>query len=443
MLGFVSVLAEAEVAPRPAALIAFNAANDRLAAEDENVFARNGLVADRHSGEVHILAQTTGMTRSDPVEFLMVSPKSGHEYEALSVAFCAPGAVYEALAFLGLKPGRPLDPKALVFWPKGERIQIEVSCRDTNLWTGRIPAENLIRNAKADAAMEASGFVFSGSSWVERDGERAYLPDISEPHAIATLYNEPATVLDVPRQAGQNALYDTLFPNPDYNASTNLLLDFYLIPEPGRNMDLNVVVVPAGTNLSSIGDLSFNLSGSPNVEPIVAPLAGLIEQFANLAGKGKDPFVSLRFSETVPIDLVRQVCLVLSEIEGESGIRMEPPPNGQLYYKAFLPEERHRKREDRVSQPWELRLYPSGSTNVNVLTQIKETWADGQMRPTLEPVDHPIETPGNLRSKLDELGPGLPVILVFVPPELTHETLLRFLTPVLKTHGVVHVYLEK
>ena len=45
-----------------------------------------------------------------------------------------------------------------------------------------------------------------------------------------------------------------------------------------------------------------------------------------------------------------------------------------------------------------------------------------------------------LRTLIDEHGPGLPVILVFAEPAVTHGELMRMLSPVMSTHGTVHVF---
>ncbi len=429
----------------PAAVLAFDRANAEQASSNTNRFARPGVAANRETGEVRILAQATGVGVGDPIEFVLISPNSGHDYEAAAVAFASPSDVYGAMRFLGVSPGRPVDPKSLVFWPKGERVRVTVTGHSTNLWPGEIAAEKLIRNVKTGEAMNDSGFIFSGSKWIEEDSAPAYLPDLAEPHAIISLYNEPATVFDVPRLAPQNSLYDTLFPNPEFLPPTNALLEFALRPEPGKTVDLAMHVAPKNSNPVTLADVACFITPLPegSGNGSLYPLTEAVKHFSQLTDDGKDVFVHAGFDDAMPVRLIQQVCAALNDIEGEMGIRIEPPPDGQLYYKAFIGDERHREREGRIQQPWELRLFEAQPGRTNFLTQINEHWRDNQIKPDLEPVNHPVAKPQDLRARLDELGPGLPVILVFATPALTHGTLMRFLGPVLSTHGIIHIYLEE
>ena len=70
------------------------------------------------------------------------------------------------------------------------------------------------------------------------------------------------------------------------------------------------------------------------------------------------------------------------------------------------------------------------------------SWEDDQPDPILDATDYPLEHPGGLPGKLAELGPGMPVILVFAPPELRFDEMMAYIGPVMDTHGLVHVYLE-
>ena len=92
-------------------------------------------------------------------------------------------------------------------------------------------------------------------------------------------------------------------------------------------------------------------------------------------------------------------------VEGQGGVRVEAPPAGQVYYKAFLPDERWRTRADRPSQPWELRVSRSkDGVWASTLVQILEDWSkEGQLTPDLTPTEFPLARPEDLPGKIREL----------------------------------------
>jgi len=454
-VGFAVALlaAHAEVAPLPEAIDTFNRTNLERYAENPEMLVRPGLLADRKGRVIHIPASSTGIGKHDPVEFLLIAPASGHDYEAFAVAYAKPSDVHAALQFIGLEPGRSVSFPYLAFWPKGERVNVTISCRSASAWSGRVAAETLVQNRRINASLPVSGFAFVGSRWItEPDGtNRSYRADVVEPHAIISLYNETGTVLDLPRQVLQNDVYDSQFPNPHYLATTNDVFDFEIRPvrAPGeyRVRDLELRVSATAGQAPALKDLVFSLDAADDRQtsgiPVAnAPLPDVIKVFSTIVSNDIDPYVSVHFADAVPIDIARQVSAVLAGVESEKGIRLEPPAEGQLYYKAFTPDERHRRREDRIAQPWELHVPAQGSTNRCFLVHIKEIWKDDQLRPDLEATDYPIETSADLRRALDTLGPGLPVILVFAEPGVRHGELMRLLAPAMSTHGTVHVFTD-
>jgi hypothetical protein len=54
-----------------------------------------------------------------------------------------------------------------------------------------------------------------------------------------------------------------------------------------------------------------------------------------------------------------------------------------------------------------------------------------------------VPTSDALRKQLDKEPTRMPVLLVFAPPSLTYGELRSFIGPALKTHPIVHVYLEE
>jgi hypothetical protein len=172
-------------------------------------------------------------------------------------------------------------------------------------------------------------------------------------------------------------------------------------------------------------------------------LNGALEAVSGLTTNGHDVYAAIAFDSRLPLRLVRDVCRLVSSVESENGVRVEPPPDGQLYYRAFLPDETMRARANRFAQPWELRLTRTGTSVSGTVTRIEEVWPDEGGKPNLIPTDYAAATPEAVVQVLREKGPGLPVILVFAAPELTYGELMRFVGPCMKTHGTIFVYLDE
>ena len=193
----------------------------------------------------------------------------------------------------------------------------------------------------------------------------------------------------------------------------------------------------------SLNDLRFSLkSGAselnkePSLTSVLAAVSGLVDD-------GRDPYVSLQFGAGVSLQALHDLCALLSSVDTEKGMRIEPPRPGQLFYKAFAPASTFLDRESRMAQPWELRLVSKESGVTAILTRIEETWKAGQPRPDLKPINYEVATPEALKQALQQYGPGLPVILVIAQPRITHGQLMTFLAPVLPIHSTIHVFLKE
>jgi len=440
-----------------AAVDALYAANQARYAGNTDVLVRKALVADRRTKRVTVLGEATGLAGSDVAEFFLIGEQSGHGYEAVAVSFASAADIVDALVFIGLERGRPVDFEKLRLWPKGERVAVSLATRENGETGPFVRLEKLMLDDRTKKPLDETGLVFVGSRDLPSSdaGTRRLAADEVEPRSIASNYNEPTTVLDVPRRAPQGDVYESQFMNPDHAFEPGTLLEIALEPEykGGRRRvaDLAVNAVPReGASSEELGGVKFKVSsvgGGPLFEgkqsatncTLNAFLAGVTKLVEN----GRDPFVALQFDPTLRLGGIAQLCALLSSIEGEHGIRVEPPPEGHVYYLAFAPDQRFRDRHKRITQPWELHLPLKEGRIAARLTQIEQIWQDGSIDPELKVKSFHLPEPGDLRKELDRRGPGLPVILVFADPTVTYGQLMAYLAPVLDTHGVIHVYVEK
>jgi hypothetical protein len=340
-----------------------------------------------------------------------------------------------------------VNGSALQFWPKGERVVVTFTCKDPRKPFGPIRAETLFMDSRTGAPLPATGLVFTGSRGASsppaKTDETLYAADVEDPHSIAANYNEAVSVLDIPRQSPKGAAYDHLTVNPEYVLPKHALVTVTLEPQrkdgTNRVVDVTLTVKP-GAGKAPAFDLTV-AGGGPRVAN--GSLNDVLREFAGLTGQGRDPFVTLAFDPALDLRTIRDTCTLLGSIETENGIRIEPPPAGQLYYKAFLPPEKFRDRANRLAQPWELHLARKDGALAVRLTQVQEIWKQDELRPELKVSHADVPTPERLQSEIAARGPGLPVILVFAPPDLTFGDVFRFVGPMLKTHGTVHVYLQE
>lgn len=427
-----------------------------------------GLRADRKAGRVTLLAETTGLSKGSPVEFFLIGETSGHAYESLAVSFALPSDVHKALCFIGLEPGRPVNASKLQFWPKGERVMATMASADPAQAFGPVRIEKMVYNTRTSRVLPEMGLVFAGSREAEvpgSPGTRAYAADAREPNSIASTYNDPETVLDVASASLQKEVYGSRVANGDCLSPTGLLVEVTLEREyrdgKKRVVDLRLEAgVPAGGSAGNLADLEYHLKDPAGRDQVThTGFKAVLECLSAFAARGQDPFVVFQPADNVPAKMMSELCAVLGSIDTEKGIRMEPPPPGHLYYRAFTPNEEFRARADRITQPWELALSLTNGQLKAVLTQIKQVWnKPDQIKADLEVQDFPVPSPDAMKKELKRItdayetlpeklrertaGP-IPVIFVFADPAVTCGQILSYTAPVMADYPTIHVFIAK
>lgn len=478
-------------------------------ANNPDILVLRGLIADRLKKQITIYAEATGLDENgSPPEFFLVAENSGHDYEAVAISFAKPSDIHKALVFIGMESGLPINYSKLRFWPKGERVIINFVPASDTKQRNPIRAEELFVDKKTNKPLPRTGFVFTGSFFVTlKNDPNAYAADVYEPNAIISNYNEPTSVFDVPRQSEQHEVYDKYAMNTNYIFPSGTLLEITIEPE---NKDSRKRVHDFLVNITTSSPQEENKPLLPKLEITTGNSKDIIwsdtdvrRAFKFLCEKAKkeniDPFVVIRFAPSLPVKLARDVCIEVVSFESESDIRVEPPLPGELYYKAFLPNESHRDRNKRPSQPCELHLKLEKEQIVASLTYIRQEWKDNELKPQLFPKDFDITSPANLRKKLDELCraevcedvtelsseeertrfmnklnalsdealwteelqnfrrelrevlpleismnlPPLRVLLVFANKNLTYGKMMEFIRPIMATHSTIHVFIEE
>lgn len=409
-----------------------------------------GLVADRTHRTVEVLAEATGLTEGEPVEFLLVDQGSSHGYESLFWSFAKPSDVHRALEFIGLKTGPPRNLALQGLGSDGDRVKLSVRKEGGAM----VPAERLILDKETEKTLPEDGFVFAGSMMAApADGavDPRYVADVYDPRAVAPLYSELTAVLDIPRQVDKGEAYGRQAVNPDFLFEKGALVPIFMSPGASdgrrdpRRLGLSVQAVAGSTGVI------FRLTGTNGVLSQASAITPPLERLAELRkDDGVPPVAELSFGDTLPLAAIVKTCGILAVMEALGGVRINPPAAGQPYYRAFLPEKMWVLPEGRPTQPWELHLRTRGGKVTGELVWNEPVAGDDgeTKRFNRKVVDAP--SPERLRAALDadtrertDSGrPQLPaVLLVFADPDLAYGQLMRFLAPVMGTHGTVYVFL--
>jgi hypothetical protein len=419
--------------------------------QNTNMLVRPGLLADRTSRWVRVYGETVGMNQfvTPQVEFALIAEASGKDYEALAVAFAKPGDIHAALVFIGLHPGHPVDYAKRQFWPKGDRVRMTFEWEGTNGANRTLRAEDLIMDSRTGQSMPPQGFAFVGSAWEPRPGvpgERVYAADAFDPMSVASEYNDPETVLDVPQRAGKGDVYNVHIRNPDVDVPKCAWLRVRLEPEfrdrVTQAVDLDLRLTVSSTNPAvTIQDVQFTLASTNG--QIRQPGLGvkqLLAAFEKIVAAGQEPFVTLLPDANLPLSALHDAYRLLASLEDDNGIRIEPPPPGHLYFQAFLPQERLRERANRPVQPLELQLTERGRAVTGELRQIDEIWADEATNAVYTVHTFAVSGAAAL-SGLLEPRKTPPVLLIFAPPTMTYATLMSFVRPAMVTHPTIYIFL--
>ncbi len=439
---------------KEAADLAAKAYKDNLArhADNPDFLVRPGLLADRRAKTVRLWGRSTRLAASDPAEFFVIPADSGKDYEAIAVAYVKASDVRAALEFIGMKPGRPANFGANMFWPRGERVIVHLEWDQPPEKPGgkpearRVRAEDILFDVKANQPLPQTGFVFTGSVYFKpEDGDRElFAADVLDSRSIISDYNERCSILDVPRQAPQGAVYGSIKLNPAYRFGPDKPLQVTLEPEHKdgklRVRDLSLdISIPPGTTIQNGRFLLKDAAGNPVANP--PTFISVLAEFGRLTEAGLDPHVTVSMDGAMTLTATRNLALFLASIDSEKGIRIEAPPPGQLYYRNFTPPTEWRDRDKRLGRPWELRVsqkdgHVSG-TLILPADQIDNNQGLGDLK---FPVGSAEELARVLQEKSDKWAHS---VYIFAHPDMTLGPLLDFIGPGMKVRPAMYVFLPE
>jgi hypothetical protein len=436
-------------------------ANLKRYADTPSLLVLPGLVADRNRRRVEVMVERTRLAPNSPCEFTVIAETSDHAYEALLVALAKPSDIHRALQFIGTEPGEPFDPGANRFWAKGEAFIASIAATHEP----RLRLEQLLVDRRTGKTLRQEGFLFTGSPRVPAIGDpqaRVYAADEYQPKSVVSLFNSSHSVLQVPYAAPKSEVYQNTIVNPEHELPEGALLSLLIEPanpDGSRRVKDLVLRVRAGNTaadkslagVARLNSLNLELKDGGTMLNERPTLLAVLETLAQLDRQKHDYFLAVTFGDDVELGDAQGLARILATIDSEKGMRIEPPPPGQLYYRAFTPDAGLLDRQERIYHPWELSLSEKKGHVEGTLLRIDSIWKEGSAVSELEASQSRVSGPEDLRKALDaeaertrEAGTRVrpAVILVFAAPTLHYGILLRFLAPALPTHKAIHVYLD-
>ena len=374
----------------PEAIAAWKTANN----------APDGVVVDVAAHTVRILAEATGLGPADTAEFFAIGPLSDRAYESFFVTAASPAAIADAIERAGVPRGVPPDITGARLWPCGEKLTLTATPVSTN-GSALAFADLLTDTAeKEEGAILPAPVVYTGGA---RDASGAVVAATNIPCAVFALYSHSPSLLQLNGQFDQSTVYGRFHAKKPW---------------------------PAG----SLFELALRWDGRTTVlrRDVELTVPTLKEKLTALRADAAahDLFVRMSFGAGVAVGEAAEIAGALSLVDGK-GLKMDGPPPGQFFFRAFLPDPAWRERPGRIFQPFEVRMAADGAKK---FVFVEEDWSGEGLDPVLKPRETPFaewaELPG-LIARTGERGAKINVLFIFAP----RATPVAALTPAVSAAG--------
>jgi len=394
---------------------------------------------------VTLTARATAVDETDPIEFFLIPASSGKDYEALATIEAKPSDVHAALLAVGLVPGHPTRLTHRQLWPRGERVTMTFTWEQSGQ-TLSASAGQLIIDTRTTKPPADDSLVFTGSYVLPAGSDRPhelFAADVSDSQSIASTYNDPTTVLDVPRRAQQSDVYGMQIRNPAYKWSPGQSLTITL-----SAADPTQVPVPLDCTMriskNADDGATFQLIHSSGES--IAGLHECLKTLRDLETSGREVFVHIQVDPEMQLGDVRSACAALLALEDSENLRLEPPPEGSLIYDAFFPEEAWRDRSRRLSPAREVFLQRVDSGIV--LDPADQHWMPDENGPAkipasaTPPTNRGFLSASDLKVELSRRDTDKPLpLLVYAPADMRYQQLTDVLAGPIKSGRIIYIFL--
>lgn len=403
-------------------------------ADNPDVQIADYVLADRKAKRVTILACATTVTPTEPAEFFVTPTNSGKDYESLLLTYAKPSDVHKALEFIGLKPGKPVNYETNHQWARGPRVRMTF-----DVGGKQVPAEDFILLTEQKTTRPHAGLIFAGSYTYKDDtGKSQYAADNAENRPLSPNFNDPAAVLDVPERALQGQVYGFQRPNPDNALKAGQLVPITLAPMEGdQAVALRDIQIKTSTK---DGQIQYELAeGEKELMP-AGTLPALVEAIGKQVDGKSDLFTTVSIDPSMLLTDARKLYGILTAIEKDRGVKLDPPADGSFYHRALFPDDEWRVREDRLGEPWELFLARVDGKLTARLERVTDN-PDPDAEPKQILQRFPIDSPEQfLKAVNDNQSQWTKAIFVYPPADLTYGEALTWCKPALATYPRVFFF---
>ena len=332
------------------------------------------VTVDPSAHRVSFTAEATGLKTNVPVEFLFAGPGSDHDYESMFLTEAPVGEIAAAFERAGIPLGKPMDAKKARFWPVG--VELEMTPK----------FEELIAETRGEKIYP---IVYTGG---ERDQTGGAVAATNMPLAVFALYNHGESIIAFDDTLDQSETYGRFVPKAE-------------IPKGEKR---EFVFTWKGAALNKTATPKF-VNGN---------FAAEMEKMKALAADGSELDLTPDFSPSLTIKEAGAIAASLALLDS-SKVKVNGYPEGQLYYRAYLPMEKWRDRAERLCQPPEVVLLEGGKVLVN---EIVEDWSDPDSTdPKLSVKEHRFDSLEAAAPEVSKLAAKTMTVLFFAEESVKLE----------------------
>ena len=375
--------------------------------------AKDGVVVDGAARTVMFLAEATGVSEVDPVEFFAIGPLSDRAYESFAVSVASPAAIAAGLDAIGVPRGLPIDPRRSRFWPQGDGVEFSARIlgEGKDLALGDLISDE--RAAEEGAILERPLVATGGS----RDSSGAVDAATNMPCAVFALYSHAPSLLQLDGAFDQSGVYGRFHAKRRHKAGD--LFEFSIKYGGGR-----------GKPPSKAEERTVRIAKGADLAPVFADLRKRTETVRLYA--------RLEFAPDVPLSEAVNVARAFELVDG-AGVRMNGAAPGQFFYRAFLPDPAWRKREGRIFQPFEVHV----SAGARKFVHVEEDYSGAGIDPVLKPHETPFAAWTDIPPLIAKTGAAkVDVLFLFAPPDTPVGELTPILAPLVSRIATFYIFPE-
>ncbi len=374
--------------------------------------AKDGVAVDRAACTVTFLAEATGVSEVDPVEFFAIGPLSDRAYESFAVSVASPAAIAAGLEAIGVPRGLPVDPRRSRFWPQGDGVEFSARILGEG---NELSLGDLISDERAadEGAILERPLVATGGS---RDSSGAVDAATNMPCAVFALYSHAPSLLQLDGAFDQSGVYGRFRAKRRHKAGD--LFEFTI--KPGGQARLP----------SKAEERTVRIAKGADLAPILADLRKRAEA-ARL-------YARLEFAPDVPLSDAVNAARAFELVDG-AGVRMNGAAPGQFFYRAFLPDPAWRKREGRIFQPFEVHV----SDGARKFVHVEEDYSGAGIDPVLKPHETPFSAWADLPQLVAKTAASkVDVLFLFAPSGMPVGELTPILAPLASRIATFYIFAE-